>query len=162
MLSVQDEPFDCIQDVFVVRGDGGIGGIGQQPSSRDARTPHRRPISAGTRRSSAPDTRPLPVGCGRPAGLSRSKSCSVRTGRTGARRPRCGFRGARPSRRYSSVASVYFELSISMRTKKPQRVAGGENFPQVIDADCAIDVQAELRELEREVPLDPGAIDSID
>ena len=51
---------------------------------------------------------------------------------------------------------------MSMRTKNPQRSPAARILPQVVDADGPIDVEAELGELEREVALDPGAIDGLD
>ena len=53
-----------------------------------------------------------------------------------------------------------------MRTKNPQRVEGRagrrQNLPQVVDADRAVDVEAKLRQLERQVALGASAIDGVD
>ena len=42
-----------------------------------------------------------------------------------------------------------------MRTKKPWRPGRLEDAAQIVDARRAIDAGAELRQLERDVPLDP-------
>ena len=83
-------------------------------------------------------------------------------GTTAARRRRCGARASRRSRRCRASHPCSAELSMSMRTKNPHRSAAVENLPQVVDADRAIDVEAELRQLERQIALDAGPIDRFD
>ena len=51
---------------------------------------------------------------------------------------------------------------MSMRTKNPHRSAAVEDLPQVVDADRAVHVEAELRQLERQVALDARPIDRLD
>ena len=49
-----------------------------------------------------------------------------------------------------------------MRTKNPHALGRRQNLPQVVDADRAIDVEAKLRQLERQVALDASPIDGVD
>ena len=62
----------------------------------------------------------------------------------------------------SSVTSVYGELSMSMPDEEPCRLGLLEDAAQVVDAARAVDVEPELRQLQREVAADAGGDDGVD
>ena len=57
---------------------------------------------------------------------------------------------------------MYGEFSMSMRTKKPGGLGALEDLPQVVDRARPVDVEAELRQLQREVAADAGRDDRVD
>ena len=64
--------------------------------------------------------------------------------------------------RMPSVASVYGEFSMSMRTKNPLRIGRLEDAPHVVHRGRAIDVESQLRQLQRDVALDARGDDGVD
>ena len=51
---------------------------------------------------------------------------------------------------------------MSMRTKNPCRLGALEDLAQVVDRARPVDVEPELRELQRDVALDAGRDDRVD
>ena len=81
-----------------------------------------------------------------------ARSCSLRYSADCSTTPICRWPCCHSVSKISSVTSVYGEFSMSMRTKNPAGSARSRIFRRLSTAHRLVDVEAELRQLQRQMP----------